>query len=61
MQLKKRRHFSQGNVPISMPEIFPHANTTAGWVDALDPLFDTIAKVRLTSTCSLATHLLIQI
>lgn len=26
-----------------MPEIFPQANTSAGWVDALDPLFDTIA------------------
>jgi hypothetical protein len=34
----------QGNVPISMPELFPKANTSAGWVDALDPLFDTIAK-----------------
>ena len=32
----------QGNVPQEMPEIFPHANTSNGWLDALDPLFDTI-------------------
>jgi len=34
----------QGNVPMQMPELFPKANTSAGWVDALDPLFDKIAK-----------------
>ena len=34
----------QGNVPLAMPELFPHANTSGGWVDALDPLFGTIAK-----------------
>jgi hypothetical protein len=32
----------QGNVPKEMPELFPHANTSNGWLDALDPLFDTI-------------------
>lgn len=30
------------NVPKEMPELFPHANTSNGWLDALDPLFDTI-------------------
>ena len=33
----------QGNVPKAMKEIFPTANTSNGWLDALDPLFDTIA------------------
>jgi alpha-N-acetylglucosaminidase len=32
----------QGNVPKEMPELFPRANTSNGWLDALDPLFDTI-------------------
>ena len=33
----------QGNVPKEMPEIFPGHNTSNGWLDALDPLFNTIA------------------
>ena len=27
---------------MEMPQIFPHTNTSNGWLDALDPLFDTI-------------------
>eukprot|EP00041_Stephanoeca_diplocostata_P026908 m.733684 g.733684 ORF g.733684 m.733684 type:complete len:846 (+) comp23074_c0_seq1:615-3152(+) len=34
----------QGNVPVAMHDIFPHANTSNGWLDALDPLFTTIAR-----------------
>lgn len=34
----------QGNVPMAMHDIFPHANTSNGWLDALDPLFTTIAR-----------------
>jgi|EP01047_Picozoa_sp_COSAG01_P029308 hypothetical protein len=33
----------QGNVPKEMPAIFPGHNTSDGWLDALDPLFDEIA------------------
>ena len=33
----------QGNVPKEMPDLFPKANTSGGWLDALDPLFATIA------------------
>jgi alpha-N-acetylglucosaminidase len=33
----------QGNVPLALPSLFPAANTSGGWLDALDPLFRTIA------------------
>jgi len=33
----------QGNVPKQMPELFPKANTSGGWLDAADPLFSKIA------------------
>ena len=33
----------QGNVPKAMPYLFPGHNTSNGWLDALDPLFDKIA------------------
>jgi hypothetical protein len=34
----------QGNVPKQMPALFPHANTSDGWLDGLDPLFDKIGR-----------------
>eukprot|EP00040_Diaphanoeca_grandis_P034275 m.212108 g.212108 ORF g.212108 m.212108 type:complete len:916 (+) comp33117_c0_seq2:280-3027(+) len=39
----------QGNVPKEMPLIFPTANTSNGWLDALDPLFTKIASNIATS------------
>eukprot|EP00912_Choanoflagellata_sp_UC4_P000529 UC4_evm1s330 len=33
----------QGNVPKELKEIFPSANTSNGWLDALDPMFKNIA------------------
>ena len=34
----------QGNVPMEFPQIFPHSNSSGGWLDALDPLFGKIAE-----------------
>jgi hypothetical protein len=34
----------QGNVPMEFKEIFPHSNSSGGWLDALDPLFGKIAQ-----------------
>eukprot|EP00936_MAST-01D_sp_MAST-1D-sp1_P000019 g19.t1 len=34
----------QGNVPMQLPQIFPTANSSNGWLDGLDPLFTRIAR-----------------
>jgi len=37
----------QGNVPAGLSRVFPHANISKGWLDALDPLFVSALTTRL--------------